>query len=921
MKEIAQCLDNGFPLRVLRFEIRECESKSQKGVWQYKFQSRHFVMVVKSSTAHSYLKADKALCAVSECVCWIAMDSLADSVKEKATMCSTNPFEDTETLEQVSLQSMENGGENLYSAEKSDVIGKLESELTSVPSDSEQPKSPDGPKSLLKRSSLGRLSSRLLSGLGKDGEGKREQRKSVNEDQSERRKLSELISVPNGSEEPKSPDGPKSLLKRSSLGRLSSRLLSGLGKDGEGKQEQRKSVSEDQSECRKLSGPESSVPGDNEEPKSPDGSLPTLKRGGLGRLSSKILSGLRKDGNAKQGLVKAVAEIRAEEVETPLKHKEPEEPLSVMEIHDLINKGVLEEAHIHLLLLKKELDSEASKTVQEGTQSELLRKTKDMELLCGTLRNKLKSIVKDSLNNSQDLLTNAVKIIVEEDKREHDPSYSEASCLKGPQEWKELWREAVQEGVRDRIANVPIAKREDNQSWLAVHLALLGKSIVDDLESVKTMVQKCYPEDFGVCNTYVASSHQEVSSHLQKIMQQKLEVNEWYALLNWTINCYESDKIMGNLVLKPEVNTEGMDPLLDKDTLENMKTNYITGLQVQLKHCLENMLNIESEKNWETKDEPEILNGYYHSEIQIDITEMVHRYVATSREIDTDLEERVLCTCSEELKHFSRHFNNTFMEWRTSSPNSALQKSLSIAYINSFSNIKTEMDKYKEKCPAQIEQLNNELDKVIQDLGATLLADFIQETEPYFKKLMTKRWLSCEDDFEKIMEIIENHSELYKKMKQPCFQKCVNGIHYSAVKGYVTQIMKKNYSCKNRKHERAAAKIKVESEALRSHFDDMGTTSKWLHSAALHLGDIVGVKNKRDIKETIQPLVSDFPDISKEHVSAILYFRGITKGPEKQAILQRLQELKSSPKAIVNRSRLLFGAIVVPKANACLPLT
>lgn len=37
---------------------------------------------------------------------------------------------------------------------------------------------------------------------------------------------------------------------------------------------------------------------------------------------------------------------------------------------------------------------------------------------------------------------------------------------------------------------------------------------------------------------------------------------------------------MGNLVLKPEVNTESMDPLLDKDTLENMKKNYSTGLQV-----------------------------------------------------------------------------------------------------------------------------------------------------------------------------------------------------------------------------------------------------------------------------------------------------------------------------------------------------
>lgn len=44
------------------------------------------------------------------------------------------------------------------------------------------------------------------------------------------------------------------------------------------------------------------------------------------------------------------------------------------------------------------------------------------------------------------------------------------------------------------------------------------------------------------------------------------------------------------------------------------------------------------------------------------------------------------------------------------------------------------------------------------------------------------------------------------------------------VREYIGQLMKSNYSCKSRKHERAAAKIRHQWDDLRAQFKDMVKT-------------------------------------------------------------------------------------------------
>lgn len=206
----------------------------------------------------------------------------------------------------------------------------------------------------------------------------------------------------------------------------------------------------------------------------------------------------------------------------------------VMQISKMIGQEELEEAHLHLLALRQEFQQE-QRCCGEGSLVELAKKEKDLSLLYGDLRNKIKAIVRDSNSLpsiNKDLLLQVARIIQEEERRAEEPGGL-------PGSWMESWREAVGEGVQVKVESVPLEPKELNVSWLALHLALLGKAIVEDLEGVRNTLRRCYPPSFKVFRAYVSSYHRAVGQHLKKLEQQTTELKDLYALLDWTINGYK----------------------------------------------------------------------------------------------------------------------------------------------------------------------------------------------------------------------------------------------------------------------------------------------------------------------------------------------------------------------------------------------
>lgn len=210
-----------------------------------------------------------------------------------------------------------------------------------------------------------------------------------------------------------------------------------------------------------------------------------------------------------------------------------------MEINELIQKKQLLEAFASIRYLEEEVITEREAKTYEDNHTEYARKAKDVDLLYNSIANMIKSIVEETLDHpsiNENLLTSVVTLISKEEKVHADelgPASSDSDCVGRARKWRDVWKDAVRGSTKGRILKVPLLLKEDNDSWLAIHLGILRQYVLKDLLKIKNLVQKCYPDDYQVCDTYMESFHDAISSHLQGLLQGPLEYNELYAVLDW----------------------------------------------------------------------------------------------------------------------------------------------------------------------------------------------------------------------------------------------------------------------------------------------------------------------------------------------------------------------------------------------------
>ncbi|KAH0620341.1 hypothetical protein JD844_020648 [Phrynosoma platyrhinos] len=306
------------------------------------------------------------------------------------------------------------------------------------------------------------------------------------------------------------------------------------------------------------------------------------------------------------------------------------EPLSVMEIHELIQKRQLLEAFKNIRGLEMELLAEGEAKKYEDTPKEYTTRVKDVNLLYDAISKEIQQIVEKTLDlprlEVKGLITEIVALIEEEEKIHTGVinipvSVDPVKQLGLARNWGKLWKIIVKESVKMRIDKVPIPLKEDNTSWLSVHLGFLQRVIKEDLLTIMHWVQKFYPRDFNVCSTYLKAFHEALAAHLQRILVEEenhLKLCQFYALLHWVTNIYYSDDCLGHPDLRPEIKTEDLPSLLTPDVMDKLKNGYINSLKWETKSYLENILHLESEK-WNSEEQLEALQSPYHSSLSFDI--------------------------------------------------------------------------------------------------------------------------------------------------------------------------------------------------------------------------------------------------------------------------------------------------------------
>uniref|UniRef100_A0ACB8G5Y1 Uncharacterized protein n=1 Tax=Sphaerodactylus townsendi TaxID=933632 RepID=A0ACB8G5Y1_9SAUR len=247
-----------------------------------------------------------------------------------------------------------------------------------------------------------------------------------------------------------------------------------------------------------------------------------------------------------EGRIQAHRESKNLSEESETLEDDKKEPLSVMEINTLIQRRQLLEAFENIKDLEMDLLVERDSKKYEDNPKEYTVKAKDIELLYDHISKVIRQIVQEMLDLSSldEKALTSLAILIETEEEIHSET-SKVTSSDGPaalgsaRNWRDLWKEAVNQSVKGRVSNVPVPSKEDTEYWLSVHLESLRTAIRDDLLKVKSHIQEYYPQDYNVCDTYMEAFHKALSVHLQGILEDNtLTLSEFYALLNWIHNVY-----------------------------------------------------------------------------------------------------------------------------------------------------------------------------------------------------------------------------------------------------------------------------------------------------------------------------------------------------------------------------------------------
>ncbi|XP_068803243.1 exocyst complex component 3-like protein 4 [Struthio camelus] len=596
----------------------------------------------------------------------------------------------------------------------------------------------------------------------------------------------------------------------------------------------------------------------------------------------------------------------------PIKGK----PLSVMEINELIQKRQLLEAFASIKYLEDEVIAERDADRYKDNPQEFARKSKDVNLLYNSITSTIQSIVVGTLEHptvEETMLASLVTLIANEEAAHPNPrdtSGSGSDVLGTPRKWREEWREAVNESARKRVLSVPMASKEEDNSWLDLHLGFLRKQLSEDLLKVKFAVKKCYPEDYRVCDVYVEAFHKAIASHLQDLSQRPLEFNEFYALLDWLANTYLSELLLGHPDLKPEVKTENLSLLLTPADWDKLKNDYINSIKGKIKSYFGNILKLEITEKWEKQVQPEVRENLYNSSLSFDIQTIIAEHMKASRAISRSLEMKTLDLCLAELHEFIPRFGEEFMEWNASQ-DSPIFAPYFAAYINSFHDLVSGLQTVFK---VNTEKLQNVLAALTKNFRNDFFHKLRTKTEPLFKKILTKDWILATEKPDSLASAVSQFSEHLQHMKEPVGQELLCDVHKYVVREYITQVIKPRQKMKGEKRKQVSERMNQEAKILNNMLIDQGSTSDWLLPAIHHIANIVGEKKKDKLKAYVMELCQDYPDIRKEHIMAILRLRGLGQA-KRELIIRQGYGPQEDPDG--GASSTLFAEIDAPTVICC----
>ncbi|XP_063040734.1 tumor necrosis factor alpha-induced protein 2-like isoform X2 [Engraulis encrasicolus] len=532
-----------------------------------------------------------------------------------------------------------------------------------------------------------------------------------------------------------------------------------------------------------------------------------------------------------------------------------------------------------------------------------------------TLLEEIKKVIGSSLfvtnQSEKDALTEAVLAMQQEEEQDlrwAGPSWQNAT---GCPDWRPLRvRHAhdtlLEEIVKRRVQEVGLC--EGGGSSIQRDLLGLGRRIRTDLLQVCREVRGCYPGDMGVVRMYACLYHQAFSAHLRSLTEFTLDHQDNTHLLSWVLRHYPS--ILQEEELASELDADCLEPLLPADVIGALVEQYTQEREAMLQSCLERILKRE-EQSWRAGT-TEIIDGCHFSPLAIDTIQFVDDTLKSAQVVlgEKTQMHRLLSLLPAFLTRYQEVMEGV-MRQEAAQRRAVVMANLSC--LRMFSEYLTA----EKSLPEDVRSNCVALVTSMIDSCHSHLTDSIQlSLKETYRKLWVPSWLQKSERVrQQLTDQLHTHLLPLQAVEQTSRQALLSHLHECVCVSYVRRMLKKKCRLKDRKQQEAAADACcLDNKTLHTLFTQAGCDLGWRNDILPALGELLRLQDPSSISLELLTTTTKLPDMSMEHLSALLHLKSNLSEKDIKNIKRTFAELMEAHTAHTHTpTRVFFSKVDLKK--------
>lgn len=618
---------------------------------------------------------------------------------------------------------------------------------------------------------------------------------------------------------------------------------------------------------------------------------------------------------------------------------------SVQKTQELIHNGKLLHAHQALVDLENSRDDLLYELHKLPSQSPTDRNTlkqyfADVEKLSDELGKQIWLILKRTLTSVRkepQIIVTALRIIEREEMRDAPRERAATGFVPPgrPKGWRKRCFEVLESAVEDRIEGNQFEERHDNKMWLVRHLEVTRQIIVDDLKTVKSACVPCFPPHYDIVNRYLSMYHNCLSRHLQSIVANELEGNEYITVLGW-LTTYNGADFLGD----PELNvdSEALGPLLSREDVQKLIGKYLRTLEGNYQGWLKNALDADV-KDWHRECEPDVDNrGCYHTAGPMIVFQMVDQHLHVAKTVGPDLVRKVLKIGLGQTTNFVAQYMDAVTTFKEQHFEDRSVRKYFTHYVIAVANNSCQFQQlfkksYQDCCGMEsVIVADNDLSQVYHRLDQSLTRlqdraldalreELFLDLNKELADLMTRKWLASGTNIvDTVSATVEDYLRDYARLLPGNLQLLLSRVQAQLARSYIQAILQRKITFKGYEERRdAAEKIIREGEKLkalfqrqRPHGGSGGAQSRAARGsdpldALPLLAEVLKMKDTSLLSLEVSGLIKQYPDISVDHLQSLLLLRGDMGRNEARSLVAEMRAEDPSCTAV---ERSIFSEIV-----------